>query len=96
MRDCPIGSVEQMRGKRICIIRVRDGFTLFPDKTCHIYLGRPIFGWLSQAAQAAGCSGRIVDLTKDDEIATSAQMHNAKARFVMTQALPITERGGWL
>lgn len=66
----------------VAVIPARGGSKRIPRKNIRPFNGLPMIGWSIRAAQAAGCFGRIVVSTDDEEIADVARTLGAEVPFL--------------
>ena len=67
---------------RLAHIPARGGSKRIPRKNIRPFCGKPIIGWVIEAAALSGCFERIVVSTDDPEVADVAQQFGAEVPFV--------------
>lgn len=65
----------------IAVIPARGGSKRIPRKNVREFAGKPMIAWSIEAARSAGCFGRIIVSTDDDEIASVAVRFGAEVPF---------------
>ena len=65
----------------IAVIPARGGSKRIPRKNVRDFAGQPMVAWSIRAALSAGCFGRVIVSTDDDEVAEVAQRFGAEVPF---------------
>ncbi|GAB4056242.1 pseudaminic acid cytidylyltransferase [Spirosoma litoris] len=68
----------------IAIIPARGGSKRIPRKNIRLFLGKPIIGYVINAALQSGLFSEVMVSTDDDEIATIARQYGASVPFLRT------------
>lgn len=66
---------------RLAVIPARAGSKRIPGKNIRNFAGRPIIGWVIEAARDSGIFDRIVVSTDSDEVAAVAESEGAEVPF---------------
>lgn len=66
----------------LAVIPARGGSKRVPRKNIREFGGRPMIAWAIEAALEAGCFGRVIVSTDDEEVAKIAMQHGAEVPFL--------------